>query len=165
MEPEITLSTYGNTENSGIADNLKFTYGITPLSNFQVGAGVGSGAKGFRFGGTYTFDFIPDLEGQLGAGLALQAYYYKLKGSYSETDFTIYPYIHKLFKTASGLNYDPFLAVPVGMAFYNGTYRSTWQMAVGANFKTAEHFLVTGEIGISLKDTDTYLSGGITYRD
>lgn len=169
MEPEVTLSTYGNTNNSGIADTFKFTYGISPLSNLQVGMGEGSGSKGFRTGATYTFDFIPDLEGQLGAGLALQAYYYKLKGSYGQTEATIYPYLHKMIKNGaakeSDAAYDPFIALPFGEAFYNSTYRSIWQLVVGASLKSSEHFAITGEIGISLKDTDSYISGGITYRD
>ena len=164
MEPEVTLSTYGNTSTTGISDTAKFTYGITPLSNLQVGMGFGSGSEGFRLGGTYTFDFIPDLEGQLGAGLALQAYYYKLKGAYGQTETTLYPYLHKMFKN-NGFQYDPFVAMPIGLAFYNSNYRSIWQLAFGTNFKTSEHFILTGEIGINLKDTDTYISGGITYRD
>lgn len=165
MEPEVTLSTYGNTGSTGVSDTLKFTYGITPLSNLQIGIGFGSGSRGFRLGGTYTFDFIPDLDGQIGAGLAVQGYYYKLKGSYGQTETTLYPYLHKGFKSEGGLNYDPFVAMPFGMAFYNSTYRSIWQLVVGSNFKTSDHFNLTGEIGINLKDTDSYISTGITYRD
>jgi hypothetical protein len=165
MEPEVTLSTYGNTSSAGIADTLKFTYGITPISNLQVGVGLGSGSRGFRLGGTYTFDFIPDLSGQIGAGLALQAYYYKLKGAFGQTETTLYPYLHKQFKSESGLSYDPFFALPYGFAFYNSTYRSILQLVAGANFKTSDHFCLTGELGINLKDTDSYVSGGITYRD
>lgn len=165
IEPEVTLSTYGNTSSSGISSTVKFTYGITPLSNLQVGMGIGSGSKGFRLGGTYTFDFIPDLEGQIGAGLAVQAYYYKLKGSFGQTETTLYPYLHKLIKSEGGINYDPYFALPFGYAFYNGTYRGIWQMVFGANFKTSEHFNFTSEVGVNLKDTDSYISGGITYRD
>ena len=165
MEAELTLSTFGNTSSTGISDTVKFTYGITPLSNLQVGMGIGSGSKGFRLGGTYTFDFIPDLEGQIGAGLALQGYYYKLKGAYGQTEATLYPYVHKLFKTEGGQSYDPFVAMPWGEAFYNGTYRTVWQLVFGTQVKTSDHFGLTGEMGLNLKDTDTYLSGGITYRD
>lgn len=164
IEPEMTLSSFGD-RGSGIGLNAKFTYGITPLSNLQVGVGTGSGPRGFRLGGTYTFDFIPDIEGQLGAGLALQAYFYKLKGSVSQTETTIYPYIHKMIHSASGFNYDPYVALPYGLAFVGGTYRSVLQAVFGTYFKTSEHFGFNGEIGINLKDTDTYLAFGINYRD
>ncbi|MBC7397773.1 MAG: hypothetical protein H7333_10055, partial [Bdellovibrionales bacterium] len=52
LEPEITLSAGPETQSSGIGINVKFTYGITPLSNLQLGLGEGSGSKGFRAGGT-----------------------------------------------------------------------------------------------------------------
>jgi len=165
IEPAVTLSTYGNTESSGVSFTGKFTYGISPLSNLQIGLGTGSGSEGFRVGGTYTFDFIPDLQGQLGAGLALQAYYFKIKDGFGETDTTIYPYIHKMFAASAGYHYDPYLAMPFGLAFYNGSYRSIWQLVLGNYFKTSEHVGINLELGLSLKDTDTYLAGGVTYRD
>jgi hypothetical protein len=101
----------------------------------------------------------------LGAGLALQAYYYKLENSISQTVFTIYPYLHKMFTTTTGLQFDPYVALPFGMAFYDGSYRSTWQFVVGNYFKTAPHFGFNLELGVSLKDTDSYISAGVTYRD
>jgi hypothetical protein len=163
-EPEVTLSNYSNTGSSGAAMNVKFTYGMTPLSNLQVGIGGGSGSKEFRLGSTYTFDIIPDLEGQIGAGIAFQAYYYKLKAAFGQTETTIYPYLHKMFSN-EGLNYDPYLAMPYGVAFYDGTYRSIWQLVVGNYFKTSAHFGFNVELGLNLKDTDTYFSTGVTYRD
>jgi hypothetical protein len=165
LEPEVTLSTYGNTQTSGVSFTAKFTYGITPLSNLQIGLGTGTESKGFRTGATYTFDFIPDLEGQIGAGLALQAYYYKIKDAFGETETSIYPYVHKMFSSATGFQYDPYVALPFGVAFYDGNYRSTWQFVVGSYFKTAPHFGFNLEFGASLKDTDTYVSTGVTYRD
>ena len=165
LEPELTLSSPANTSNTGVALNVKFTYGITPLSNLQVGIGEGSGSKGFRLGGTYTFDFIPDLKGQIGAGLALQAYYYKLKGSYGQTETTLYPYLHHMIVAENGLAYDPYVAVPFGFAFFNNTYRSIFQLVVGTYVKASEHYGLNAEVGFNLKDTDTYLAVGMTYRD
>src|SRR5262245_14438585 len=75
IEPEVTLS-----GTSGFAVNSKFTYGLSDLSNIQFGIGPGSGERKFRIGGAYTLDFIPDLEGQLGTGIAIQGYFYKLRG-------------------------------------------------------------------------------------
>ena len=164
IEPEATLSTWGNSAQSGIATTAKFTYGITPLSNLQIGMGTGSGTKGFRTGGTYTFDIIPNLDKQIGAGLALQAYYYKLKGSFGQTETTLYPYIHNTFHGET-FDYDPYIALPWGMAFYNSNYRSIMQLVFGSYVKASEHFGLNAELGLNLKDTDTYISFGITYRD
>lgn len=165
LEPEAILSPGPTTPNGGLGLNVKFTYGITPLSNLQIGIGQSSGTKGFRFGGTYTFDFIPDLEGQLGAGLALQAYSYQMKNTDAQSETTLYPYVHKMFTSETGLMYDPYVAMPFGFAFYKGTYASIWQLVFGSYLKLDDHFGVNGELGINLKDTDTYLSTGITYRD
>jgi hypothetical protein len=165
IEPEVTLNTFGNTQSSGVSLTAKFTYGITPLSNLQVGIGTGTESEGFRLGGTYTFDIIPDLEGQIGAGLALQAYYIKIKNAFGETITSVYPYVHKMFTSTTGFEYDPYAALPFGLAFYDGSYRSTWQLVVGSYFKTAPHFGFNLELGVSLKDTDTYVSTGVTYRD
>ena len=165
IEPEVTLSTYSNTQNSGVSFTGKFTYGITPLSNLQIGIGTGTESKGFRLGGTYTFDFIPDLEGQIGAGLALQVYYFKIKNGFGQTESTVYPYLHKMFMSTTGFQYDPYVALPFGLALYNGSYRSTWQFVFGNYFKTAPHYGFNLEMGLNLKDTDTYFSTGISYHD
>jgi len=165
FEPEVTLSGADNTASTGIATNFKFTYGITPISNLQVGLGFGSGSRGFRAGGTYSFDFIPDLEGQPGFGVALQGYYYKLKGSVGQTEATLYPYLHHLITGTSGVDYDPYVAVPFGLAFYDGNYRTIGQFVIGNYFRTSQHFGFNLELGMNWKDTDTYLSTGITYRD
>ena len=130
-----------------------------------MGVGFGSGSRGFRIGGTYTFDFIPDLDGQIGFGVALQGYYYKLKGSVGQTEATLYPYLHNLFEGSSGVDYDPYVALPFGMAFYNGNYRTILQLVIGNYFKTSDHFGFNLELGMNLKDTDTYIATGITYRD
>jgi hypothetical protein len=116
-------------------------------------------------GGAYTFDFIPDLDGQLGAGIAVQGYYYKLSGSLSQTETTLIPYVHNSFKTDGGMDYDPYVALPIGLAFAAGTYRSIMQLALGSHFAVSSHFTFTTELGLNLKDTDSYISGGITYRD
>ena len=165
IEPEVTLNTFGNTQSSGVSFTAKFTYGITPLSNLQVGLGTGTESEGFRLGGTYTFDLIPDLEGQVGAGLAIQAYYFKIKDGFGETITSVYPYVHKMFTSTTGFRYDPYVALPYGLAFYDGSYRSTWQLVIGNYFKTSAHFGFNIELGMSLKDTDTYFSTGVTYHD
>ncbi len=164
FEPEATLSTTSAASGTGVALNAKFTYGINPLSNLQIGFGPGSGNKGFRIGGAYSFDFIPDLAGQLGAGIAAQAYYFNLRNASGKIDTTAYPYIHKMFTSASGIKFDPFIAMPFGLSFASEIH-SIWQLAMGSYVKTSEHVGVVGELGLNLGNTDTYLSFGVTYKD
>ena len=159
LEPEITL-----TNGGGVGANLKFTYGITPLSNLQVTLGDGSGARKFRTGVAYTFDFIPDIDGQFGAGLIFQAFLYRLKTDSSQTELSIAPYLHKSFKTEAGYVLDPYFALPMGMDFVNGTYKNTFQLAGGVFYKYTEHVGYNAELGINLKDTDSYIALGVTYK-
>ncbi|MBU6153544.1 MAG: hypothetical protein KGP28_04510 [Bdellovibrionales bacterium] len=165
IEPEATLSSSARGSGQGVAFNAKFTYGISPLSNLQIGLGPGSGNRTFRFGGTYSFDFIPDLSGQVGAGLATQAYYFNLRDQSGRTEILAYPYVHKRFTSSSGLEFDPFIAMPYGLAFVNGNYDSLWQLALGSFFKTSEHIGLNTELGLGLKNADTYLCFGISYQD
>ena len=160
IEPEATFADGGSFSNT-----LKFTYGATPISNLQVGLGTGAGTLGFRVGSTYTFDFIPDIQGQIGAGLALQAYYYKLRSSIGQTEMTLYPYIHHEFTTTGPSSFDPYLALPLGVAFTDGTYHNIAQLVGGTYYKFTKNFGMNGELGVNLSGSDTYLSTGVTYRD
>lgn len=160
LEPEATFSGGGSFSNT-----LKFTYGIADLSNLQIGLGTGTGTRGFRGGATYTFDFIPDLDGQIGAGVAFQMYHYKMQASVGETQMLLYPYLHNQFGNTGNTGMDPYVALPFGMALRDGTYRTISQLVVGSYFQTSRNFGFNAELGINLKGTDTYLAGGITYRD
>jgi hypothetical protein len=160
LEPEAIFTSGGSFSNT-----LKFTYGIGSLSNVQVGVGTGSGTRGFRTGATYTFDFIPDIDGQIGAGLAFQAYFYKVRANYGQTELTLYPYIHNEYEFSGNIAMDPYIAVPFGLALNNGAYNTITQLVVGGYFKTSKNFGFNAEIGMNMKGADSYLSGGITYRD
>jgi len=159
LEPEATFTSGGSFSNT-----LKFTYGAGNLSNVQIGLGTGSGTRGFRTGATYTLDFIPDLDGQIGAGLAFQLYYYKIRSTFGQTELTLYPYIHNQYENAN-IAIDPYVALPLGLALTDGAYRTVSQLVFGSYFKTSKNFGFNAEVGMNLKGADTYLSGGITYRD
>jgi len=157
VEPEITL-----TNGAGLAGTAKFSYGLNEISNLQLGVGHGSGPRQFRIGGAFTFDFIPDIESQPGIGLALSAYFVRV-ATLGQVELTAIPYIHKQFDTGAG-KVDPFLAIPVGFAFKdNSRYVSVAQAAVGATFHTNPQFRTTVELGIAINNTDSYISGGVTY--
>lgn len=160
LEPEATFSEGGSFSNT-----LKFTYGIASLSNLQVGLGAGTGTRGFRGGATYTFDVIPDLEGQIGAGIAFQMYYYKLRSSIGQTEMTVYPYAHNQFSNSSVTSLDPYVALPFGLALSGGKYRTIAQFVAGTFIQSSANFGFNAEMGLNLGGSDTYVSGGITYRD
>ncbi len=162
LEPEVTL-----TSGAGFATSVKYTRGLNDISNMQFGLGTGSGARQFRMGGAYTFDFIPDLEGQIGVGVGLQAYYFRVSaegsGPISRLDLGPVPYLHKSFEVDGGRVINPYLSVPFGLAFLNGRYLGTTQVITGVALKTTEHVAYNVELGINARNTDSYISGGFTY--
>ncbi len=155
------------TGGAGIGANARVTYGLTSLNNLQLTAGTGSGLRRLRFGPSFTFDFVPDIEGQPGIGLGTQAIYYRMhtKGTtdnYGQLDTTLVPYIHKNFVTKGG-EFEPFVAVPFGLAFLETVYKPTTSVVVGSMFKGGEHVRYVMELGIGLLHTDTYISAGVIY--
>jgi hypothetical protein len=162
VEPELTL-----TNGAGVAANLRYTHGLTELTNATLIVGIGGGARQFRVGGNMTFDFFPDVHGQPGIGIALQGLYYRLAANGTNTttgqfEVTGAPYIHKTFFAAGG-EIEPFLAFPLGMAFTSGRYKAISSVAIGALFKSAEHLRYVTEFGMAVNNTESYFAGGIVY--
>lgn len=159
LEPEISLS-----GKLGLGLQGRYTHGITELMNVYGILGTGNGLKRFRIGGGAVFDFFPDVEGQPGVGIATQLIYYRLESAGS-TEISVIPYIHKSFTSESGSEFDPFLAVPIGMSFSEGQYKSLLTIAIGSNFKMSDSFRVILELGINGANTQTYISGGFVYHN
>jgi hypothetical protein len=156
FEPELTL-----TSGAGLAGNLKYTQGLNDLTNFQAVLGTGGGPKRFRVGGSMTFDFFPDIDGQPGIGLGVGTIYYRLP-TQGRLEMTAMPYLHKTFATSGG-DVEPFFSVPFGMAFTSGRYQAISSLVVGSMFKNSEHIRYSIELGIAINNTDSYVSGGLTY--
>jgi hypothetical protein len=72
------------------------------------------------------------------------------------------PYLHKTFATSGG-DVEPFFSVPFGMAFTSGRYQAISSLVVGSMFKNSEHIRYSIELGIAINNTDSYVSGGLTY--
>jgi len=149
------------SENSGAGMNLRFTEGLNELMNVTGLIGTGGGDRNFRFGGNMTFDFFPDIEGQPGIGVAAQGIYYRI-GSRGQFEATAVPYIHKAFVSA-GNEIEPFIAIPLGMAFSDGRYETLSTFVLGSMFKGSEHIRYSMEFGIAVNHSDSYVSGGLTY--
>lgn len=158
LEPEIILS-----HGAGLGVNGRFTHGLTELNNVSAIVGVGSGPRNFRIGGNATFDVFPDVEGQPGIGIAAQGIYYRLRGDVGQLETTAIPYIHKAFKMSGGEEVEPFFAFPVGLAFASSDVEGIASAAVGVMYKNRPNFRYIAEVGISVSNMESYISGGIVY--
>jgi hypothetical protein len=158
VEPEFLF-----TNGAGVGGNLRYTQGLTDLSNVSVLVGTGSGPRNFRVGGNMTFDFFPDVEGQPGIGIATQALYYRMKGPRGQLEVTAIPYLHKTFQNGAENQIEPFVAVPVGVAFSEGNYHSISQVAIGAFFHSKSPISYVVELNVAINNADSGISGGILY--
>ena len=158
LEPELVLS-----NGAGLGFNAKYTYGLNDLNNVTAIVGTGTGPRRFRVGGNMTFDFFPDVEGQPGIGIAAQGVYYRLPVD-GRFELTGIPYLHKNFITA-GNEVDPFLAIPLGMGFSNGTYQVISNVVVGTIFKNPAiaNVRFSLELGINVNHSESYISGGAIF--
>lgn len=157
LEPELTLS----GGDSGVGVNAKYTRGVSDLLNVMGVVGTGGGPRGFRVGGATIFDFFPDVDGQPGLGVATQLLYYRRR-DIGRLELTAIPYIHKAFISGDG-SVEPYAALPVGVGFRSEGNDTLMGLAVGAIFGSGEKVRYIVELGINIDDSDTYISGGLTY--
>jgi hypothetical protein len=157
IEPELYL-----TPSAGVGFNAKYTQGLNDLMNAQAIIGTGSGPRRFRIGGNLIWDFIPDVEGQPGIGLATQALYYRIPDA-GRLELTGVPYIHKSFPQGDDQAIDPYFAFPIGFAFTDGEYKALSTAVVGALWKQSEHISFSTELGININHSATYFSGGLIF--
>ncbi len=159
LEPEVIL-----TNGAGVGVNARFTLGVTDLNNASIILGTGSGPRGFRGGGNFTFDFFPDVEGQAGIGLATQLLYYRLANNAGQLELTLIPYIHKTFKNGPNSSIEPFIAIPLGWGFNDGQYNFLADFTLGTAFQSTEKVSFILELGVAISHTESYFSGGVVYR-
>jgi hypothetical protein len=157
LEPELTLE----SNDTGGALNLKYTHGISDLVNVGGVVGFGGGARKFRAGGYGVFDFFPDDGNQPGIGVATQLIHYSVTGGHS-LELTFVPYFHKSFKSGES-EFDPFFAIPFGVAFRGTSNPALIHTAIGSVFKSSEHLFFLLELGVAINNTNTYFSGGVVY--
>ncbi len=147
---------------SGLESNLKYTHGLSDAFNASGIVGIGNGPRQFRVGGEFVFDMFPDIEGQPGIGVAGRTLYVTLPVD-SQLEFFAIPYIHKSFLTGGVNEVDPFIAIPIGFGFKSEEWIGLLSFVVGSLFKSSEHLFFSVELGMALSNTNTYVSGGVTY--
>ena len=157
LEPEIIL-----TDGAGVGVNAKFTEGLSDLIDGTLLLGTGGGPRQFRFGGNLAFDFFPDIKGQPGIGLGTQAIYYRLSSGNGYLEITAIPYVHKTFMSGTD-EIEPYFSVPFGIGLTNGNYNGVATFAVGSMFKNTTSFRYDVEMGIAISNSESYISGGVTY--
>jgi len=156
LEPEVTLS-----NQSGVGVNFKYQHGLSDMNNLMVTIGTGTNNRQFRLGGAFTFDFFPDVDDQPGIGLALQGLFVQLANAGS-VEITAIPYIHKKF-IGDGNQFEPFLAIPLGISLSGGAYQPLATLAIGSMLHHSQHMRTIIEVGVGLTNVSTYISGGLTY--
>ena len=158
LEPEIALS--GGT---GAGLNLKPRYGVNNFLSWEGLVGVGAGSRGFRLGAVADLDWFPDYESQPGIATPFFLEYNRISGDGVIT-IGIKPMVYKTFKGEEA-EYTPFLAVPMGWNIRNSDARTFLALAIGSMFKVPDlnHWRFTIEAGFNIRNSYSYLSGGVTY--
>jgi hypothetical protein len=148
---------------TGLGVNFKPRYGVNDLLDIQGLIGTGTGARKFRIGFTADFEWFPDYESQPGLATPLFIEYYRIDED-GLLSFGAKPMIYKTFQ-ADGSEFTPFVALPVGWNLRNSNAPLFVQMALGSLFKPhgTDHFKFSFEGGFDIKDSYSYISGGVTY--
>lgn len=156
VEPELVL-----TDGAGVGGNARLQIGLNTLQNANFFVGGGSGPVGFRAGANLAFDLFEDTEEQPGAGIAVQVAHRSLT-THNRFEIQGIPYMSKSVPTGIGL-LAPFVAVPVGIGFWNGVYQAVSSLNVGLSLKPTPRFRYIVEMAFGFKNEPTTLSGGIVY--
>jgi hypothetical protein len=161
VEPEIVFSAP-----AGVAGNLRYMQGLNEMTNLGLVLGTGGGTRGFRLGATAAFEFFPDLESQPGIGLTLEPLYVRAiarDGTASgRLELKVTPYLRKAFQTGT-FRFEPYLAVPFGMALQDSLYKGISSFVVGSQFPTSDKVKFNTELGMAINNTESYFSGGVAF--
>ena len=166
VEPQLIV-----TRGAGLGVNARYTQGLNDLMNASINLGNGSGPRQARLGAALTLDFFPDVDKQPGIGVTAQLDYVNAprlgRDAYStemasQVEVLGIPYIHKAAVFQNN-EVDPFLALPVGMFFQSNQYRWKSNLVVGSQFKITSAVRTSLELGFNLSNSDSYISGGLTY--
>ena len=135
--------------------------GLTPESSVE--GLLGFGTTDYQLGGFYKFVPFPDVEGQpaLGgkAGFILAHVDHK-----EEASFRFHPLISKQLDTDIG-KVTPYASIPFGITIRGSDTYCPVQIEAGAEWKIPdnENFRVSGELGINLNKSFSYISIGLAY--
>ena len=91
VEPEFIM-----TGRAAVGVNMKYTHGLSEMSNLTGILGDGGGDRQFRVGANFTFDIFPDMGNQPGIGVAFQGLYLSFQnaGALETTAYSLHSQIH-----------------------------------------------------------------------
>lgn len=157
FEPQILLNQGG-----GINATFFLDRGINESTSGRVY--LGAGAQDFTFGGSAKYIPFPDYDKQPAMGLRLGARYTRLENT-NFLSLELTPIISKVVDTEKGL-FHPYIAVPINYFITKESNYVGTSMAFGNewhNITNLEKATAGAEIGFSLNDSYSYISGYITY--
>ncbi|MBU6374544.1 MAG: hypothetical protein KGQ59_00980 [Bdellovibrionales bacterium] len=172
FEPEFVLS-----NGAGLGATFRYATGINDLSNASFIIGTGGGPRQFRLGANATADFFPDIDGQPGIGVAVQAMWVQVSIQSAGTGITettgnpktqgrfetqLIPYLHNRFGSRGG-DVEPFLAFPYGFSIRDGRFQISSALAVGSFFHMSRQVAYSMELNVAINNAESTLSGGVMY--
>lgn len=143
---------------------LQFAYkqGHSDLVNFFVELGLGGLSGDMKLGGGALLDVFPDVQGQLGLGVALRTHLAQFQDRKNWV-MEMIPYLHKTL-VSEQLTVEPFVGLPLStrLAGQQAPYGAS--LALGSLFEHSPQFRSSFELGIPLNPTAyTGLTLGVTY--
>ena len=157
FEPQILLNSGGGVNATFFLDR-----GINESTSGRVY--LGAGAQDFTFGGTVKYVPFPDYDKQPAMGIRAGARYTRLDST-NFLSLEVTPIISKVVDTNKGL-FHPYIAVPINYFVTKERNFIGTSMAFGnewTNIENLEKSTLGAEIGFSLNDSYSYISGYITY--
>lgn len=157
LEPEVFFS-----NGASVGANFHYSHGIHEMVNVGATLGTGDGNRRFRVGPRAVFEFFPDSAKQPGIGVATSAMFVKLRSGLV-LELGANPFIHKSFVLEGGREVEPFFALPLGLRFDDGRYEGTFGVTVGAIFRIVEKLSGSFEFCVAALNSESYVSGGVSF--
>ncbi len=155
IEPQIRLSDGGGLNLTGFFDRV-----INDSSSFRVHAGVGD--TDFYTGASYKLIPYPDFNDQPAMGGRVSAIFGR-EGSENFYTFRVEPLISKKFDSPHGL-FTPYGAIPLMFTNYKSKTETQVQLTGGVEYSNPQlpKLVFTGELGLNIKDSISYVSASVT---
>lgn len=157
-ESEVIIS-----KGAGAGINIKPRYGLNNFLNLEGLIGISGSSRGFRLGAIADFEWFPDVDKQPGIATPFSVTYYRYDGD-DLLSLGPMPLLYMSFK-GDGIDFTPFIAIPIGWNVYNKKADGFVQIALGTMFRVpeSEKFQYVVEAGFDVTHSYSYIAGGATY--
>lgn len=155
IEPQIKTSNGSGANFSGFFD--------APINEeASVRVQLGTGDTDFYTGGSIKWVPVPDYGKQPAIGGKASVIYWR-ESSNNFFTYRLDPIVSKKFETDAG-QFVPYASLPVMLTTGDGDTVTGFQLAAGSEYfhPKADNMTFGAEIGVSLKDSFSYISGFVT---